>query len=115
MSNRYFSHLTNIYPIPSIWWALFQGSVTSDKQQQQKSPLSQKLQSSGGKDSQLKMGRRGAWVAQSVKRPTHDFDSGHELTVPETKPVLIAQSLHTILSLRLSLCYSPALSLSKNK
>ena len=29
-----------------------------------------------------------AWVAQSVKHPTLDFDSGHEFTVREFKPCL---------------------------
>ena len=29
---------------------------------------------------------RGAWVAQLVERPTLDFGSGHELTVPEIEP-----------------------------
>ena len=31
-----------------------------------------------------KSGRRGAWVAQSVKRL--DFGSGHDLTAPEVEP-----------------------------
>ena len=30
----------------------------------------------------------GAWVAQSVKRPTLDFGSGHGLTVVRLSPVL---------------------------
>ena len=29
---------------------------------------------------------RGAWVAQSVKRPTLDFSSGHDLTVRGFEP-----------------------------
>ena len=29
---------------------------------------------------------RGAWVAHSVKHPTLDFDSGHDLTVREIEP-----------------------------
>ena len=29
---------------------------------------------------------RGAWVAQSVKRPTLDFGSGHDLVVHEFEP-----------------------------
>ena len=33
----------------------------------------------------LKRGRT-AWVAQSVKRPTLDFGSGHDLTVREIQP-----------------------------
>ena len=28
----------------------------------------------------------GAWVAQSVKHPMHDFDLGHDLTVREIEP-----------------------------
>ena len=31
---------------------------------------------------------RGAWVAQSVKRPTLHFGSGHDLTVGEIKPYI---------------------------
>ena len=34
----------------------------------------------------LKSQFRGAWVAQSVKHPTLDFISGHDLTVHEFKP-----------------------------
>ena len=53
---------------------------------------------------------RGAWVAQSVKHPTLDFGSAHDLRVPEIKPpsgsLLTEQSLLGILSL-LSLCPSP--------
>ena len=30
--------------------------------------------------------KRSAWVAQSVKHPTLDFGSGHDLTVRESKP-----------------------------
>ena len=30
---------------------------------------------------------RGAWVAQSVKPPTFDFGSGHDLTVREFEPL----------------------------
>ena len=29
---------------------------------------------------------RGTWVAQSVKHPTLDFGSGHDLTVTEFEP-----------------------------
>ena len=29
---------------------------------------------------------RGAWVAQSIKRPTLDFSSGHDLTIRELEP-----------------------------
>ena len=28
---------------------------------------------------------RGTWVAQSIKQPTFDFNSGHDLTVHEMK------------------------------
>ena len=31
---------------------------------------------------------RGTWVAQSVKRPTLGFGSGHDLTVHEFKPCI---------------------------
>ena len=31
---------------------------------------------------------RGSWVAQSVKRPTLGFNSGHDLTDPEFKPCI---------------------------
>ena len=31
---------------------------------------------------------RGAWVAQSVKRPTLGFGSGHDLTVREFEPCI---------------------------
>ena len=44
-------------------------------------------------------------MAQSVKRPTLDFGSGHDLTVrqsPELDSVLIAWSLLEILSLTFS-------------
>ena len=30
----------------------------------------------------------GIWVAQLVKHPTHDFGSGHDLTVPEFEPCI---------------------------
>ena len=52
----------------------------------------------------------GPWVGQSVKHPTLDFGSGHDLTVHEFKPasgsMLTAQSLLGILSLSLSLSLS---------
>ena len=52
--------------------------------------------------------RRGAWVAQSVKHPTLDFGSGHDLTVCEFEPHVglctdNVQSLLGILSLSFSL------------
>ena len=60
--------------------------------------------------------RWGAWEAQLVKCPTPDFGSGHDLTVHEIKPhlrlALTAWSLLGVLSLLLSLCPSPMLSLS---
>ena len=48
-----------------------------------------------------------AWVAQSVKHPTLDFSSGHDLTVQELQPHIglcadSAQSLLGVLSLHLS-------------
>ena len=64
---------------------------------------------------------RGTWAAQSVKRLTLDFGSGHDLTVCKTKPhvrlMLSAQRLLVILSLPLSLSAPPvcALSLFQNK
>ena len=35
---------------------------------------------------EIRGGLRGAWVAQSVKRPALDFSSGHDLAVHEIKP-----------------------------
>ena len=32
------------------------------------------------------LGGRGAWVAQSIKRPTLDFGSGHDARVCEIEP-----------------------------
>ena len=57
---------------------------------------------------------RGTWVAQSVKRLTLDFGSGHYLTVHEfaSGSVLTVQSLLGILSLPLSASLSLSLSLS---
>ena len=63
----------------------------------------------------------GTWVAQLAERPTLDFGSGHDLTVPEIEPFVRLQADSTepvwdSLS-SLSLCPSPAhpltLSLSK--
>ena len=51
-----------------------------------------------------------AWVARSVKFPTRDSGSGHDLMVHEMEPhigicsALTARSLLGILSLPLSLC-----------
>ena len=70
----------------------------------------------------LKIEPRGTWVAQSVKHPTLDFSSGHDLTFARWSPaldsVLTVQSLLEILALPLSLASLPlacvlALSLSK--
>ena len=66
---------------------------------------------------------RGAWVAQSVKRPTLDLSPGHDLTVCEFEPplgsALTAWSLLGTLSLPLSLplpcLLTLTLSLSQNK
>ena len=61
---------------------------------------------------------RGAWVAQSVKRPTLGFGSGHDLMVRKFEPRigLCADSEKPDWD-SLSLCLSPAhtLSLSQNK
>ena len=58
----------------------------------------------------------GPWVAQSVKRPTPDFSSDHDLMFCEIKPHIglctDGQSLLGILSLSPSLCPSPAGALS---
>ena len=62
------------------------------------------------------LGPRGTWVAQSVKRPTLDFGSGHDLMVCEFEPRLglCADSLEpTWDSLSLPLPHSLPLSLSK--
>ena len=71
---------------------------------------------------------RGTWVAQSVKRPTLGFGSGHDLRVhefsqfvsssPSSGSVLTVLSLLGILSLLLSLCpylSTRSLSLSQSK
>ena len=53
-------------------------------------------------------------MAQSVKHPTLDLGSGHDLLVLENEPWLrTARSLLGILSLPPSLCPSPALAVSK--
>ena len=56
----------------------------------------------------------GAWVVQSVERPTLDLGSGHDLTVHEIEPQVGA---YLRFSLSLSLCPSPAhaFSLSQKK
>ena len=56
----------------------------------------------------------GAWVAQSVERPTLDFGSGRDLTVCEFEPRvgLCADSVERAWdSLSVSLCLSVSLSL----
>ena len=59
----------------------------------------------------LKPHHQGTWGAQSVKRPTLGFGSGHDLTVHEFKPhVRLLSVLGSLLGI-LSLCPSP-LSLS---
>ena len=61
---------------------------------------------------------RGVWVAQSVKRPTLDFGSGHDLTVCESEPHvwLCAGSVEPAWdSLALSLCPSPGHAVSFSK
>ena len=59
-------------------------------------------------------------MAQSVKPPTLNFGSGHDLTVCEIKPhirlcadsvSLLGISLSPFLSISLSLCLSPKLAL----
>ena len=62
----------------------------------------------------------GAWVAQSVKRPTLDFGSGHDLTVREKEPHvgLCADGVEPAwdsLSLPLSLPLPCSYLLSQNK
>ena len=63
--------------------------------------------------------KRGTWVAQSVKRLTLGFGSGHDLMVrgfkPHTGSVLTTQSLLGILFLPLSLPFPCLLSVSQNK
>ena len=54
-------------------------------------------------------GERGAWVAQSVKRQTLDFSSGHDLTVCKFKSCVgicteSAEPAWDSLSASLSLC-----------
>ena len=60
---------------------------------------------------------RGTWVAQSIKHPTLDFSSGHDLTVVRLSPTLSStlsmESAWDSLSLFLPLLLS--LSLLKNK
>ena len=66
-------------------------------------------------DLQEKGALRGAWVAQSVKRLTLDFGSGHGLTVHETGAALMVQSLLGILSLPLCLSLARALALALSR
>ena len=56
---------------------------------------------------------RGAWVAQWVERPTHDWGSGHDITVCEMEPhVRLCAANSEPASDSLSLCPSPAHALS---
>ena len=53
---------------------------------------------------------RGAWVAGSVKHPTLDFDSGHDLAVCEFEPRIgLCPDCVLSFSLSLSLSLSPSL------
>ena len=56
----------------------------------------------------------GTWVAQSVKRPSHDFASGHDLQVHEFElPIrFCARTTQACLGFSLSLCPSPVCTLS---
>ena len=55
----------------------------------------------------------GAWVAQSVKQPTLDFSSGHDLTVPQIKAhALSAEPAWDSLSPSLPLPYTCSLALA---
>ena len=47
-------------------------------------------------------------MAQSVKQPTLDFGSGHDLVVREFEPRIGADSTSLLGILSLSLCPSPA-------
>ncbi|EFH22819.1 hypothetical protein NEIPOLOT_01390, partial [Neisseria polysaccharea ATCC 43768] len=61
---------------------------------------------------------RGAWVAQSLKHPTLDFDAGHDLMVPKIEPSvgLYADTVQSLLGiLSLSSLPFPLLSLSLSK
>ena len=83
--------------------------------------LNSKLGSPCGRIAELEVAGRGAWVAQSVKRPTLGFRSSHNLRVYEFKPQIGLctdsaeppwDSLSVPLSLSLSLSAPPLLRLS---
>ena len=60
----------------------------------------------------------GAWVDQSVKHPTLDFSSGHDLTICKFEPrhQLCTDSMEPVwYFVSFSLCPSPACSLSLSK
>ena len=61
------------------------------------------------------LGAGGAWVAQSVRRPTLDFGSGHDLTVRGFEPEPAWDSLSPDLSLLLPLPGAHSLGLKINK
>ena len=61
------------------------------------------------------MGFRGARGAQSVKRPTFDFDSGRDLAVREFEPCTGLRADGAILSDSPPLAFSVSLPLSQNK
>ena len=73
----------------------------------------------------LKIQKRGAWMAQSVKHLTPDFGSGHDLTVHYSEPPIrlctdsaetcLAFSLSLFLPLPLCLPFCSACSVSQNK
>ena len=69
----------------------------------------------------LKLDDKGAWVAQLVKRPTLDLDSGHDLMVHEFEPRVRLCAERGLLEIPspISLCPSPkhacSLTLSQNK
>ena len=54
----------------------------------------------------------GVWVAQSVKHQNLDFSSGHDLTIHGFEPHICQCGAFLGFSLSLSLCPSPARSLS---
>ena len=73
-----------------------------------------------GKTFKKQIWLRGTWVAQSVKRPTLGFSSGHDLTVHEIEPRLglcagSADPAWDSLSLSVSLCPFPACALSLSR
>ena len=69
------------------------------------------------KESGLKKRGEGAWVAQSVKHPSLDFSSSHDLTVMGSSPVLGSRlgTEGVCLRFSLSLLHPVCLSLSLKK